>query len=105
MENILETKRITTRIGHQLVVTDITQRTLPTQVWFANILDAVKIVGFEVKINFEGMEHSGVLEPGEEVAKLLLALEVARMLETYGVEIIGQRRACQCCNGEHDGNN
>jgi hypothetical protein len=100
METMETTKRYTIRVGDQLIVTDIdiTQRTLPARVQFATILAAVTIdrngltgVG-EAYIDFEGFVDSATLGQGDSVeeAKLLIALEVADLLEEDGVEVVGR---------------
>lgn len=88
------TKRYTIRVGDQLVITDIdiTQRVLPARVQFATILAAVTVEDNEVCIDFEGYEDSGWFDYNDEVAeaKLVLAQEVADMLEVDGVIVEGR---------------
>lgn len=90
-------KRHLERVGDKLVITDveITQRVVPAEVDFADLLRAVQIktdksAGY---IEFAGYESDGDIEAGDDVeeARLLLANEIADFMEFDGIKVLNRR--------------
>jgi len=89
-------KRHLERIGDKLVITDIeiTQRVVPAEVDFNDLLAAVQIKTDKTAayLEFAGYETDGDLESGEEEeGRLLLANEVADCMEFDGIKVLNRR--------------
>lgn len=91
------TKRHTERVGDKLVITDVevTQRIVPAEVDFNNLLAAVqfKTDGSAAYLEFAGYETDGDLDPGDdrEEGRLLLANEIADFMEFDGIKVLNRR--------------
>ncbi len=89
-------KRHLERVGDRLVITDveITQRVVPAEVDFDDLLKAVQIntdknAGY---IEFAGYESDGDIEDDDvEEARLLLANEIADFMESDGIKVLNRR--------------
>lgn len=90
-------KRHLERIGDKLVITDIeiTQRVVPAEVDFNDLLAAVQVKTDKTAayLEFAGYETDGDLDPGDSVdeGRLLLANEVADFMEFDGIKVLNRR--------------
>lgn len=90
-------KRHTERVGTKLVITDIeiTQRVVPAEVDFNDMLAAVQVKtdGTVVYLEFAGYETDGDLDPGDDIdeSRLLLANEIADFMEFDGIKVLNRR--------------
>jgi len=92
-------KRHLERIGDKLVITDveITQRVVPAEVDFDDLLKAVQINADKSAsyIEFAGYESDGDIEIGDDVGEtcLLVANVIADSMEFDGIKVLNRRKS------------